>query len=166
MSDNERTRTITWENPMAGAQDAMTMKGLEYMQKMVNGDYPAPPIAVLMNMEFAEVEEGRAIFSATPDESFYNPIGTVHGGFLATLCDSALGCAVHTTLPQGTAYTTAELHMNYVRAVSKHTGTLTCEAKVIHSGRKVATAECKVTDKNGKLYAHGTTTCVVFTVSG
>lgn len=164
MSADKRTRTITWEDPMIGANQAMTLSGLEYMQKFRDGEVPPAPIAITMNIHAGEVEEGRVKFSGTPLEAFYNPIGTVHGGFLATLCDSALGCAVHTTLPKGTAYTTLELHVNYVRPVTKDTGTLHCEAHVIHSGRKMATAECKVYDDNGKLYAHGTTTCMVFTL--
>ncbi len=158
----ERTRTITWEDPHIGAKAATTMSGLEYIRAMANGDIPAAPISHLIGMQVDLVEEGRVIFSLVPAEYHYNPIGSVHGGIAATLFDSALGCAIHTTLPHGTAYTTAELKVNYIRAITAKTGKVSCEAKVIHSGRQLATAEARLTDEDGKLYGHATTTCLVF----
>lgn len=166
MTDTTRTHTIMWQDPAIGAKAAMQMSGLDYIKGMIKGDFPPPPIAVLMNMTIEEVEFGRAVFSAQPAEYHYNPIGSVHGGFAATLLDSALGCCIHTTLPAGTGYTTLELHVNLVRGITAQTGKLTCEGKVIHSGKRIATAEARIIDADGKLYAHGTTTCMIFSVDG
>lgn len=137
------------------------MSGLEYLQAIQAGTVPPAPIAVLIGMQIVEVEEGRVVFSAQPDEYHYNPIGTVHGGIAATLLDSALGCAVHSMLPAGTAYTTLEIKVNYLRPMTSKTGTVYSEGKVIHLGGRVATAEARLTDAEGKLYAHGTTTCII-----
>ena len=161
ISNIERSHTFTWQDPMIGAKAARTMSGLEYLRAMANGGLPAAPIGALMNMQVAEVEEGRIVFTAVPEEYHYNPIGTVHGGFAATLLDSALGCAVHTMLPAGTAYTTLEIKVNYLRPLTGNTGKVYCEGKVIHMGGRVATAEARLTDESGKLYAHGTTTCII-----
>ena len=157
-----RTRTITWEDPMITAEKGRTMSGLEALRAVQSGELPAPPIAVLMGMSLAEVEEGRVVFTVLPAEYHYNPIGVVHGGLAATVLDSALGCAVHSTLSAGTGYTTLEIKVNYVRAITQATGELRCEAKIIHQGGRIATAEARVTDAAGKLYAHGTTTCIIF----
>ena len=164
MSDHEtaqRTRTITWEDPLPGAKLARSMSGLEYLQALQSGQLPAPPISVLMGFWLVEVSEGRAVFGAEPAEYHYNPIGTVHGGLAATLIESALGCAVHSTLPAGVAYTTLELKVNYLRPMTSKTGTVYCEGKVIYVGGRVATAEARLTDADGKLYEHGTTTCII-----
>jgi uncharacterized protein (TIGR00369 family) len=157
-----RTRTITWEDPSVLAQAALTRSGLEFMRAMIAGELPQPPVALLMDFRLAEVSEGHAVFVCTPGEQHYNAIGVVHGGLISILCDSALGCAVHTTLPLGVAYTTIELHVNLIRPLTRDTGEIRCEANVLHTGRRMATAEAKVTDKQGKLYGHGTTTCMVF----
>ncbi|MBC7869823.1 MAG: PaaI family thioesterase [Chitinophagaceae bacterium] len=162
----ERSHTLYWQDPMLGAQMAKTMSGMDYLQAMARGEIPAAPIAVLMNMQPIEVEPGRVVFSANPAEYHYNPIGTVHGGFAATVLDSALGCAVHSTLPAGTGYSTAELHVNYIRPITAKTGELRCEGKVIHAGKRVATAEARLTDASGKLYAHATTTCLIVASEG
>lgn len=156
-----RSRTIIWEDPTPAVQKSKTMSGLQYLQALQVGDFPAPPIAALLDMEIAEVSEGRIVFAAEPGEYEYNPIGVVHGGVAATLLDSAMGCAVHSTLPAGTAYTTLELKVNYLRPLTSKTGVVYCEEKVIHVGGRVATAEGRLTDASGKLYAHGTTTCIV-----
>jgi uncharacterized protein (TIGR00369 family) len=156
-----RTRTFSWRDPLPGAKAAQTMSGLEYLQAFQRGEFPAPPIAELMNFRFTEVSEGRIVFTGEPAEYHYNPIGTVHGGFAATLLDSALGCAVHSTLPAGAGYTTLELKVNYVRPITIKTGTVFCEGKVIYVGGRIATAEARLTDAGGKLYAHGTTTCMI-----
>lgn len=160
--DPIRTRTYTWQDPLPTAQAGRNLAGLEYLQRLLAGELPGPPIAATMGFTLTEVEFGRAVFEAVPAEFHYNPIGVVHGGLAATLLDSALGCAVHTTLPAGTGYTTLELHVNMVRAITSQTGRLRCEGKVIHNGRQVATAEARLTDADGKLYAHGTTTCMIF----
>lgn len=156
-----RSRTISWEDPAPAIQQSKTMSGLQYLQALQTGDFPAPPIATLLGMWIAEVSEGRIVFAAEPGEFEYNPIGTVHGGIAATLLDSAMGCAIHSTLPAGTAYTTLELKVNYLRSMTSKTGTVYCEGKVIHVGGRVATAEGRLTDAAGKLLAHGTTTCII-----
>lgn len=160
--DGKHRLVVEWEDPLPHIEKAMTLTGLEYMQAFVSGDVPNAPIAQLMNFEGQHVEEGRIIFEGTPGERHYNPIGTVHGGFAATLLDSALACAVHTTLPQGMMYTTAQLNINYTRALRPNTGKVICEARVVHRGSRVATAEATLKDEAGKLYAHGTTTCLIF----
>ena len=159
---NSRTRTITWEDPRALAHAASGLSGLEYLQKIVAGELPPPPIGVLMDFRIAELSEGRAVFLVNPAEYHYNPIGVVHGGLAATLLDSAMGCAVHSTLPAGAGYTTLEIKVNYIRPMSAETGEVRCEANIIHAGGRTATAEGKVLDQDGKLYAHGTTTCMIF----
>lgn len=163
MSD-ERTRTYSWQNPLPQAKLAQEIDGLSYMKKMIAGEIPPPPIAKTLDFRLVEVEHGFARFEGDPQEFHYNPIGVVHGGFAATLLDSALGCCVHTTLKQGFAYTTLQLNVNLVRAITVETGHLIVEANVVHSGRQMATAEATLKDNNGKLYAHGTTTCLVFPI--
>jgi len=157
-----RTRTISWEDPRALADAGKGLSGLDYLRKIVAGELPAPPIGALMNFRVNEVEEGRAVFSVTPSEYHYNPIGVVHGGVAATLLDSAMGCAVHSVLPAGAAYTTLEIKVNYIRPMTAETGPIRCEAKVIHVGARTATAEGRIEDERGRLYAHGTTTCIIF----
>lgn len=156
-----RTRTITWEDPLASYQKGRMMSGLEYLKALQSGEVPPPPISVLMNMWIAEVSEGRVVFAAEPGEYTYNPIGTVHGGFAATMLDSALGCVVQSMLPAGTGYTTLELKVNYLRAMTSKTGVVYSEGKIIHVGGRIATAEARLSDAGGKLYAHGTTTCIL-----
>ena len=129
---------------------------------MIAGELPRPPISSLMDFGLGEVEFGRAVFEVVPAEFHYNPIGVVHGGLAATLLDSAMGCAVHTTLPAGVGYTTLEIKVNYLRPLTTETGHVRAEGRVIHSGGRTATADGKVVDMNGKLYAHGTTTCMIF----
>ncbi|HEV2912947.1 MAG TPA: PaaI family thioesterase [Pyrinomonadaceae bacterium] len=157
-----RTRTIVWEDPRALAQAGRNLSGLEYLQKIVEGTLPRPPISALMNFGLAELGEGRAVFTVEPAEYHYNPIGVVHGGLAATLLDSAMGCAIHSTLPAGAGYTTLEIKVNFVRPMTAETGVVRCEAQVIHVGSRTATAEGRVLDESGKLYAHGTTTCIIF----
>jgi uncharacterized protein (TIGR00369 family) len=159
---NSRTRTVTWEDPRALAKAAAGLSGLEYLQQIVAGELPPPPIGVLMDFRIAELSVGRAVFLVTPAEYHYNPIGVVHGGVAATLLDSAMGCAVHSTLPAGVGYTTLEIKVNYIRPMSAETGEVRCEANIIHVGGRTATAEGRVVDQAGKLYAHGTTTCIIF----
>ncbi len=160
--DGGRTRTVSWEDPKGLAEAARGLTGLEFLKKVVSGELPRPPISALMNFGLAELEEGRAVFTVEPAEYHYNPIGVVHGGLAATLLDSAMGCAVHSTLPAGAGYTTLEIKVNFVRALTAGTGEVRCEARVIHVGGRTATAEGKVLDAAGKLYAHATTTCIIF----
>ena len=162
-----RERTIAWDDPVAAAALGKGLSGLEYMQSIAAGEIPPPPIAVLLGFELVEVEEGRAVFAVTPQEFHYNPIGVVHGGLAATLLDSAMGCAVHSTLAAGTGYTTLEVKVNFARAITGATGRVVCEGTLIHRGRTVATAEGRVTaEGTGKLLAHGTTTCLLFGTNG
>jgi uncharacterized protein (TIGR00369 family) len=142
---------------------AAEMTGLEHLQAIARGDLPPAPIARLFGMEPVEVEEGRVVFVATPRAEHYNPIGSVHGGFAATLLDSAMGCALQTTLPAGAGYTTLELSVNYVRPMSVDTGRVRVEGTLVHGGRRMATADGRlVSEESGKLLAHGKTTCLVF----
>ncbi|MFP2960153.1 PaaI family thioesterase [Myxococcus sp. 1LA] len=157
-----RTRTVTWQDTRDGVAAAKSLSGLEYLRAIVRGDVPGAPIAAVLGFAPVEVSEGRAVFEVQPAEYHYNPIGTVHGGLAATVMDSALGCAVHSTLPAGTGYTTLELHVNMVRAITQDTGRLTCTGEVVHVGARTATAQARLTDADGKLYAHGTTTCMLF----
>jgi uncharacterized protein (TIGR00369 family) len=138
------------------------MAGLDYMRAIQRGELPPPPIAVVMNFEIAELEDGRAVFIGRPGEEHYNPIGVVHGGYASTILDSALGCAVHTTLPAGVGYTSQTLEVKYLRAIDRDTGAVRSEAEVIHRGRKTATSEARLTSlETGKLLATGTSTCLL-----
>ena len=140
--------------------------GLAQMQAMLAGDMPYPHIAQTLDFALVQVSAGRAVFQGTPQLMHYNPLGSVHGGWYATLLDSALGCAVHTMMAVGHGYTTAELSVNIVRAASASTGPLRAVGQVIHCGRQLATAEARIVDPSGRVYAHGTTTCLVFALTG
>ena len=157
-----RTRTVIWEDPAPGAEAAKEMGGLEYLRAIARGELPAAPMANLLSFDFHEIEEGRVVFECVPAEYHYNPIGAAHGGLACTLADSAMGCAVHTKLPAGAGYTTLEIKTNLLRPITVETGRLLCEGRAIHVGGRVATAEARLTDEAGKLYAHATTTCMVF----
>lgn len=157
-----RTRTLSWEEPRAVAAAGAEMAGIDYMRALAAGELPAPPIAVLMNMGPTEVEPGRAVFEGQPGEEHYNPIGVVHGGYAATLLDSVLGCAVHTTLEPGVGYTTLSLEVKMVRPVTAEIEKVRAEGEVLYRGRRQATAQAKLTDAaTGKLLAHGTATCLI-----
>ena len=149
---------------VARPEQVAGLSGLQVMQKMLAGELPYPHIADTLDFALVEVAVGRAVFQGAPQLMHYNPLGTVHGGWYATLLDSALGCAVHTSVPVGYGYTTAELGVNIVRAASAKTGPLRAIGQVIHSGRQLATAEARIVGPDGKLYAHATTTCLVFPV--
>jgi uncharacterized protein (TIGR00369 family) len=156
-----RTRTIAWEDPRGYARQAVRHTGLEWLRLLLDGSVPPPPIAALLGFAPETVEEGRVVFVARPAEYHYNPIGTVHGGLAATLLDSAMGCAVHSTLPAGVAYGTIDLQVRYTRPMTADTGPVRCEATVVHSGTRLATAEGRLTDGRGRLLAHGTTSCLL-----
>jgi uncharacterized protein (TIGR00369 family) len=155
-----RTRTLSWEDPRPVAAAGAELTGIDYMRALAEGELPPPPIAVLMRMRPVEVEPGRAVFEGEPGEEHYNPIGVVHGGYASTLLDSALGCAVHTTLDAGEAYTTLSLEVRMVRAVTAEIEAV--RAEVLYRGRRQATAEAKLIDAaSGKLLAHGSATCLI-----
>lgn len=137
------------------------MTGLETMRAIVAGELPPPGIAQLLGMELVEVDEGHAMFTLEPDSRMLNPIGSVHGGIAATLLDSAMGCAVHSTLEPGLGYTTAQLNLHYLRSMQPGMGQVRAIGTVLHRGRKQATAEAKLIDSGGRLLAHGTTTCLI-----
>lgn len=138
------------------------MTGLELMQAILSGDLPYAAIAKTLDFVLMDVGKGYATFQGTPGPQLFNPMGTVHGGWYATLLDSALGCAVHTMMSKGRGYTTAELSVNMVRALTPKVSRVRAEGKVIHCGRQLATAEARLVGPDGTLYAHGTTTCLVF----
>ena len=137
------------------------MSGLEALQLVAAGELPPPPIAETLGFGSIEVEEGRATFTVEPSEFHYNPIGVVHGGLALALLDSAMGCAVHSTLAAGIVYTTLEVKANFVRPLTSSTGPIRCTGTVVHGGRTVATAEGRIVDEAGKLYAHGTSTLLI-----
>jgi uncharacterized protein (TIGR00369 family) len=140
------------------------MSGLDFLRAVLRGELPPPPVAELMEMRLAEVEEGRVVFASESREFHYNPIGAVHGGFAATLLDSAKDCAIGSTLPAGMTYTTLEIKINLVRALTDATGMVIALGRIIHVGKRTATAEGRLTDAAGALYAFGTTTGLVMTV--
>jgi uncharacterized protein (TIGR00369 family) len=136
--------------------------GLGFLQAIIAGTLPQPPISELLSFHLVEAENGHAVFEGLPEFHHYNPIGSVHGGIAATLLDSALGCAIFSTLHKGDTWTTLELKLNFVRPMTKDTGPVRAEGRIIHRGRTVATSEGDLKDRAGKLYAHATTTCMIF----
>ncbi len=160
-ADPSRTRTVRWVDPMQSASAARGISGIDFLKKVVSGEVPPPPISQLMGFSITKVEPGFALFECDPGEHLYNPIGVVHGGLASTLLNSCMSCAIQTTVPAGSAYTTLELKVHLVRAITAKTGHLRAEGKLIHSGRSIGTAEGKLFDADGKLYAHGTTTCMI-----
>jgi uncharacterized protein (TIGR00369 family) len=147
---------------VARPEQVTNLNGLQMMQAMLQGNIPYAPIAKTLNFYLMEVSQGRAVFQGHPGPAHFNPMGTVHGGWYATLLDSALGCAVHTMMPVGRAYTTAELSVNLVRSVGHKVQRVRAEGTVIHCGRQLATAEARLIGPDGTLFAHATTTCLVF----
>lgn len=163
---NDRTRTFSWNDPMDTFRAVHGHSGEDFLQGIADGTVPAPPIAHLLGMTLESVSKGEACFGLDPAEYHYNPIGTVHGGVISTILDSALGVAVHSTLPEGKAYTSVELKVNFVRPVTVKTGRVRAHGHLIHAGSRIATAEARLTDDAGKLYAHATTTCLIFDAAG
>jgi uncharacterized protein (TIGR00369 family) len=157
-----RQREVTWEDPLVGAALARDLSGLEYLQALADGRAPAPPVASLLGMQIVSVEPGQVVFGLDVGEHLYNPIGSVHGGIFCTLLDSAMGCAVHSSLGRGQAYTTLELKVNLVRALTVRTPSVVATGQVVSAGRRVATASGQITGPDGTLYAHATTTCLIF----
>jgi uncharacterized protein (TIGR00369 family) len=161
-----RFRTVTWDDPTPTRVLGAGRDGLGLMQAIAAGELPPPPVARLLGMDLRSVEHGRVMFALAPAEEQLNPLGTVHGGVITTILDSAMGCAVHTTLPAGTTYTTLELKVNFVRAVVLGSGPVVAEGTVVHRGGTVATAEARlVREDDGKLVAHATSTLLVMPLS-
>jgi uncharacterized protein (TIGR00369 family) len=155
-------RTVRWDDPAITAARAREVNGIELIQDMAEGRLPGPPIASLLGMSIDKVAEGHVTFGLDIGEHLYNPIGSVHGGVFATLLDSVMGCAVHTTLLKGQGYTTLEFKVNLVKRLTVDTPRVTAAGHVLSAGRRVATAEGQITGPNGTLYAHATTTCLIF----
>jgi uncharacterized protein (TIGR00369 family) len=145
-------------------EQARAMDGLTLFKGLLEGRFPAPPITKVLGFRVSEVEAGRVVFDYTPVYDHYNPLGTVHGGIAATLLDSVMGCCIHTTLKAGIGYTTVEIKVNYVRAMTDKTGPVKAEGRVINVGSRIGTSEGKLYDSAGKLLAHGTTTCLIFPI--
>lgn len=148
------------------SMDALSTKsGLEIMRDIIAGKLPAPPISKTLSFWMTEAEEGRAVFRGVPKHEYLNPLGTIHGGWSATVMDSALACAVQTTLKLGEAYTTTEFKVNLIRPITPETGEVVCEGKVVSRGRTIAVSECRLMDDRGRIMAFGTETCSIFPVS-
>lgn len=165
LAQEAKVRAVLDAGPGPGIvrpEHMMGKSGLQQMQSVLAAEAPYAPIAATLDFLLLEAEEGRALFQGTPRQEHFNPMGTVHGGWFATLLDSALGCAVHTKLPAGRAYTTVELGINLLKALTPKVQRVRAEGKVVHFGRQLATAEARLYGPDGTLYAHGTTTCMVF----
>jgi uncharacterized protein (TIGR00369 family) len=158
----QRDRHVTWEDPIAALGGLSGIDGRTALERVMAGTAPPPPIATLLGFALTEVDDGRVVMELHPGEHLLNPIGSVHGGAIATVLDSAMGCAVHSTLRTGQGYATADLQVRYVRAIAADGPRLRCEGAVVHRGSRVVTAEGRLTDADGRLYAHATTSCLVF----
>jgi uncharacterized protein (TIGR00369 family) len=145
-------------------EQVRSMDGMTLFREIMAGRLPAPPMSKTLGMSLLEIEQGRVVFGYKPVFDHYNPLGSVHGGIAATLLDSVMGCCIHTTLKAGTGYTTVEIKVNYVRAMTDKTGPVRAEGKVINVGSRIATSEGRLVDDSGKLLAHGTTTCLIFPI--
>ncbi|HEX6388990.1 MAG TPA: PaaI family thioesterase [Solirubrobacteraceae bacterium] len=158
-----RERTFTWDDPLATAARAGELDGVDFLRAIAAGEIPRPPIAALLDMTMVEVEHGRVVFELQPAEWMYNPIGSVHGGIAATILDSCMGCAVHSTLAAGERYTTTDLQIRYLGAMSSDMGAVHAEGRVIQVGGRVAAAEGRVyaVGNGERTLAHGTTGCLI-----
>jgi uncharacterized protein (TIGR00369 family) len=157
-----RVRSFSWEDPAQVAAAGARLSGLEYLRGIIDGTLPAPPVAEMLGFRIIEAEPGRALFAMQPAEWMYNPLGSVHGGVAATILDTCMGCAVHSTLEAGVGFTTSDLHVRYIRAMSEATGAVLAEGRVVHRGRRTATAEGRLCTEEGEaLIAHATTGCVI-----
>ena len=156
-----RHREVSWEDPLVSAAQALDLSGLDFLRGIIVGRIPPPPIAVLFGMSILAAEPGQVTFGLDVGEHLYNPIGSVHGGVFCTILDSAMGCAVHSSLDRGQAYTTLELKVNIVKALTVKTPSVVATGQVISAGRRVVTASGQITGPDGTLYAHATTTCLV-----
>lgn len=160
--DRLRHRTHEWLPPEPDLERLKALPGLDYLRELYLGDPRRVPIGQLMGFRPVRFDHGLALFEGFPDEFHYNPIGSVHGGFAATMLDSAMGCAVHTVCKAGMGYTTVELKVNYIRPMTRATGRVSVEGRVVAAGNRIATADGKISDEGGRLIAHGSTTCLIF----
>ncbi|HSR85319.1 MAG TPA: PaaI family thioesterase [Streptosporangiaceae bacterium] len=157
-----RERAYSWDDPAVVAAAAREQDGIAFLKALLDGALPGAPIAHTLDFDPVSVEPGVVVFEFTPAEFHYNPIGTVHGGMIATVCDSACGCAVQSLLPAGSFYTSIDLSVKFLRPVTTATGPMTCEGTVTHLGGRSALAQARLTDADGKLYAHATSSCMIF----
>ena len=157
-----RRRSYQWQDPAVPAAAAPALAGLDFLRAIADGTLPAPPVARTLGFDVAAVEPGRVVFKFTPAEYHYNPIGSVHGGVSATMCDSACGCAVHSMLPAGASFTSQDLTVKFLRPVTASAGPLRCEGTVIHLGSRTALAQASLSDAGGRRYAHATSSCLIF----
>lgn len=162
MTNEVRSRTIMWSDPAKYAPNTEAMSGLEFLSALKDGSLEEPPIATLIGFRIIEVEEGRVALEFIPSECHYNFSGNVHGGVPSSIIDAATGSAVYSLLPAGVRYTSLDLKVNYVRPITLETGRLRCEAWTVHVGARTGIAEAKLTDEQGRLYAFGTSTCMIF----
>ena len=158
----KRSKVVTWHDPAPTTAKGLSMAGLDYLRAMVDGILPQPPISGLMSFTMSTVEPGRVVFICEPDDSAYNPIGAVHGGLVCTLLDSVVGCALHSTLPQGKGYTSIEIKVNYLKGVRSSSGPLTATGTVVKAGSRVGFTEGVVTDASGAVVATASSTLLVF----
>ncbi len=161
-----RTRTYSWSDPAQHAELIGTRTGLELLRAMAAGELPAPPVMHLIDMAGMEVEEGSVTVYLDPREFHYNPLGSVHGGVLSTLLDTAAACSVHSTLPAGVGYTSLDLTVKFLRPVTVASGRITCRGSVLQRGRRTALAEARMADAQGRLVAHATSSCLIFEAPG
>lgn len=161
MEINERKRTYFWGNPLEGVELSKSLSGLDYLLAMKRGEIPASPLINTLDFSIGEIEEGKVSFVLEPKEFHYNPNGSVHGGVITSLLDSAMGCTLHSLLPKGTVYTTLELKVNFLKRVHTGSGILVAEGKVIHLGGTTALLEASLKDPEGVTYAHAVSTCLI-----
>ncbi|HEX5202634.1 PaaI family thioesterase [Paractinoplanes rhizophilus] len=161
----ERTRTFGWTDPAAHAAEIGRRSGLDLLQAMARGDFPAPPIMHLIDLASLEAEEGTVTLRLDPQEFHYNPLGSMHGGVISTLLDTAAACSVHSTLPVGVGYTSLDLTVKFLRPITIATGRIVCTGKVLQRGRRTALAEASIVDGADRLMAHATSSCILFEMS-
>jgi uncharacterized protein (TIGR00369 family) len=159
--EHDRKRTHKWANPLELAAKATTMSGFDFLNAILNGEIPPAPIAETLDFHPLSLEKGKVVFEFEPKEFHYNPIGSVHGGVISTVLDTVMGCSLQSALPEGLGYTTLELKINFIKAVSIKNGKLKSTGKIIHLGKSTALVEADLRDEQGNLFAHGVSTCMV-----
>ena len=158
---NTRKRTYDWEDPALLSTQTNKLTGLEFMEKMIKAELPFPPLLHTLDFKLISIQPGRAEFTFQPQEFHYNPLGSVHGGVITAVLDSAMGCTLHSVLPLGTGYTTIEIKVNFLKSISIKTGLMRATGVIINQGNRTALVESRLIDENGKLYAYATSTCMI-----
>lgn len=166
IDSHKRIHTVTWDDPKVSSRDAGKISGMDYLTSIRDGSIKPPPIAMLVGYRIREVDSGRTVFELRPEEYHYNPFSTVHGGVAGTILDTSMTSAVLSTLPTGLSCATLEIKINFVHPIKRSTGIIQCEGKIIHKGNRISTAEAKIVDLNGKLYAHAGSTIMIFKDAG